>query len=487
MGIPFYFKEVVAKNPKILAYPPKCHRLSLDFNSVIHQASQKVVQSKVWRHSNRMEEAIFRAILHETHQIIQLCPPSHALYIAIDGIAPLAKISQQRKRRHLSALTNQQINSFKDKNNMPYSQWDSNCITPGTAFMTRLTGFLKAHFEHAQYPFQVILSGPDEPGEGEHKIIKYIKEQDPIHIDTIYGMDADLIMLALTCQKPKIFLMRDRDFVSIDTLRQSIPNLHDYVALCFLLGNDFLPHFFALDLKYNGLDILLDALKVSLVDQGNLDKSALMTLLQTLAVKEEALIKSNIQTYLDAPYFDKSHPTLFDKFMYELNFRPLMHRRKQLDMDDPFWRSTYYKTFLNVAYNDIAQVDEVCKNYLEGLTWNLTYYLKNETTNAWYYKYDSAPLLQDLLRYLQKHPELPTPAPSHLTLTPHQQLALVLPYQSLHLLPTTPKHMHMYPVAFKLKTFLKAQLWECTPILPPLNLKYVLASDSSPRSPPPCG
>lgn len=480
MGIPFYFREIAAKNRNILVPIQRCDRLSLDFNSVIHQSSQKVIQSKVWQNIVRMEEAIFAAIFADTQEIIQSCPPSQALYLAIDGIAPLAKISQQRKRRHLSALTNTLINGYKEKNGIPYTQWDSNCITPGTEFMSRLSAYLKSKF--VDMPFAVKISGPDEPGEGEHKIIQYICDKDPSEVDAIYGMDADLIMLSMTCEKPNIYLMRDKDFVSIDILKTSIPCIKDYIVMCFLLGNDFLPHFLALDLKYEGLDILQDvSIKDLVTSDGKINSVALFSLFEKLAVKEESLIRKNIETYMQTPYVEKPHPSPLDRFIYELNFQPLATKRCILDMDDPFWKTTYYKFFMNVSYNDVAQVDKVCENFLQGLTWNLDYYLNNHTTNAWYYKYTAAPLITDLVRYMNKTATFPVPDPANeIELTPDQQLLLVLPYQSKHLLPCyEPRFYHMYPVAFKLKTFMKTQFWESIPILPPLDIKCVLSFHKS--------
>ncbi len=47
---------------------------------------------------------------------------------------------------------------------------------------------------------ELIVSGPDEYGEGEHKIYTKIRENKKYHLSTttvIYGLDADLLMLSL--------------------------------------------------------------------------------------------------------------------------------------------------------------------------------------------------------------------------------------------------------------------------------------------------
>ena len=61
---------------------------------------------------------------------------------------------------------------------------------------------------------KVIFSSANEPGEGEHKVLDFIrngaengiKEEDNI---VIYGLDADLIMLAMSSKHSQIYLLRE--------------------------------------------------------------------------------------------------------------------------------------------------------------------------------------------------------------------------------------------------------------------------------------
>jgi len=150
--------------------------------------------------------------------------PQKLFFMAIDGVAPRAKMNQQRGRRFRSAHTaaEQMKQAISRGETLPSEErFDSNCITPGTPFMVRLQSELeyfvadKMSNDPLWTKVQVILSGHQVPGEGEHKIMDYIRYMksrpgyNPHTRHCLYGLDADLIMLGLCTHEPYFSLLRE--------------------------------------------------------------------------------------------------------------------------------------------------------------------------------------------------------------------------------------------------------------------------------------
>ena len=260
MGIPSYYKNIIQDYPEIIEPYEKCDiyvdHLFFDLNCAIHPCCANKTNE------NDMYDSIFEKI----KECIALTKVSQLVYIAIDGPAPRTKMEQQRQRR-LRSLQEEKV-------------WDTNQITPGTPFMNQLSIYL--HRRCKELNIDWIISDSNEPGEGEHKIMKYMDTLSLNTTNVVYGLDADLIMLSMI-RKHTVYLLRERTeynieqletpyiYCNICLLKKSFMNtikkknfhisdetiLYDYLFICFFIGNDFIIHTPSINIRYQGLDHLL--------------------------------------------------------------------------------------------------------------------------------------------------------------------------------------------------------------------------------------
>ena len=99
---------------------------------------------------------------------------------------------------------------------------DSNMITAGSWFMTEVSRQIKYFLElkintdPLYQPLRVVFSDAGVPGEGEHKIMDYLRDfranpdYKPHTRHCIYGADADLIMLSLASHEPNFVILREK-------------------------------------------------------------------------------------------------------------------------------------------------------------------------------------------------------------------------------------------------------------------------------------
>ena len=310
MGIPSYFSHIVRQHRKIIKPinfndSPKINNLYLDCNSFIYDAHRdltnkgETLKIKTDKDIKNYESSIIKYVCDSLIKFIHQLKPNKRLFIAFDGVAPMAKLNQQRNRRYMSAFQ-----SGLDGDKVDTYKWNTSAITPGTDFMYELGLTISKRFINpSEFNLEaVIVSASDEHGEGEHKIYEYIRADTAYHKDTytvIYGLDADLIMLTLNHLhiSENMYLFRETpEFIknidktlnphetylldiplfartiinelTIDKAEKDIESislkndvLFDYIFMCFFLGNDFLPHFPALNIRTNGINRLIDGYK----------------------------------------------------------------------------------------------------------------------------------------------------------------------------------------------------------------------------------
>ena len=480
MGIPSYFSYIIKNHASIIKKIEKSklniNNFYLDCNSIIYDCVHSTDFTKL---TESDVDTIIRSVCNKIDEYIRLIKPDTNVFIAFDGVAPVAKLEQQRSRRYKSLYQNRISKSiFKDTKPDP---WNTTVITPGTNFMNKLNDKIKTYYtKPSAYKVKnIILSTSDQPGEGEHKLFEYIRNFPDQHKDTntvIYGLDADLIMLSINHLpiSKNIFLFREtphfiqsinRDLEPNQSYIIDIPELakvitlnmnngndltdeqhtnriYDYIFICFFLGNDFMPHFPSINIRTGGVDKMLNAYKATigntnecLTDGKQIYWKNVRKLVQFLANLEEDNLK--IETKMRDRTEKNNLPCetpedIFKKF----DLIPVYERsiEKFINPYATNWQSRYYKCLFNMDVDETRK-KQISVNYLQGLEWTMKYYTVGCKDWRWSYHYNYPPLLSDLIHYIPYFDteliETKKPNPvSELV-----QLCYVLPKQSLPLLP----------------------------------------------------
>ena len=168
MGIPAYYKTLLMKIPHAILRrtPNNVTTLAVDMNCMIYHVLREPAMTEVPYPGEDGRLTWERKLIDEvckylTHIWREAGSPTH-VYVGLDGVVPFAKIKQQRFRRFKSA---------SERGAQSEPSWDTNAITPGTEFMKAMGNALqKAGSSHNWR-----ISTTDEPGEGEHKVLGWIR------------------------------------------------------------------------------------------------------------------------------------------------------------------------------------------------------------------------------------------------------------------------------------------------------------------------
>ena len=545
MGIPSYFSYIVKSHRSIIKKYDnkiKINNLYLDCNSIIYDSVRLIKDIK---DNNKFENKLVLIVCEKIEYYIKTIKPTSKVFIAFDGVAPVAKLNQQKNRRYKSWLEKQivkECNNRVNNNNNSSDEfsWNTVAITPGTKFMDKLAKGVKSYFKtrfktSKKYGAneiganeiganeiganEIIVSAANEPGEGEHKIYEYIRNNATYHSNTstaIYGLDADLIMLTLNHLhiSNKMYLFRETPhfirtidssldpntnyLMDIPELAKSLSEdlydrknitkeeqkriIYDYILLCFFLGNDFMPHFTALNIRTDGISRLITAYKEILMkhneyltDGEKINWKNIRKLVMYLSKNENDYIKKEYikRRKMKPPRYRPDE----DPILFNLMSIPIKNREVE-EYINPFeggWRARYYKELFELTITE-ERCSDICINLLEGLEWTMNYYTTGCKNWRWEYKYDYAPLLQDLIHYI---PYFDTELVERRVKNPvnaYTQLAYVLPKPYLYLLPhkIEQKIISKYPAWYdtncKIKWAFCKYFWEAHACLPSIDI-----------------
>eukprot|EP00471_Norrisiella_sphaerica_P010076 CAMPEP_0184497306 /NCGR_PEP_ID=MMETSP0113_2-20130426/36138_1 /TAXON_ID=91329 /ORGANISM="Norrisiella sphaerica, Strain BC52" /LENGTH=1717 /DNA_ID=CAMNT_0026884339 /DNA_START=126 /DNA_END=5279 /DNA_ORIENTATION=+ len=595
MGIPKFYRWLSERYPLINqvvkgSLRPEFDNLYLDMNGIIHMCSHP--RDGVDAKGEQMtEEQMFGSIFEYIDRIFHLISPKKLLFMAVDGVAPRAKMNQQRQRRFKSAKEAEEAIRQAQAEGHKVSKedlFDSNCITPGTEFMARLCKHLryfvrkKMQEDAAWRKIRVILSGPDIPGEGEHKIMMYIRrikaigEFAPNERHCMYGLDADLIMLALVTHEPHFALLREevifgqsrRSFgfsrkavgkmdefqlLHISLLRQyldlemrGVPIagdtaggkgqeaakydleriVDDFVVMCMLVGNDFIPNVPMLDIAEDGLDRLFESYKTEvlprhgyIMNQGKIRHKAYTAFLQTVSDITRKIWKERVDNNFQAPlsarrsrYRAPPPPMSAEELvknaeeskeidaMQSGGLAGKVHRFSskenlayyKLKFRHFFWQKTAVNV-VGATENKVADaqfskemIRSLCRDYLDGIVWCIRYYYEGCASWSWFYPHFYAPMADELACLLTES-DYKNAGGTFLEgnpVKPLEQLLSVLPSHSKALLPPSVRPLveqgsaiqSYYPSEFKLDSNFKSTPWEAIAMIPFIDFEKLTSA-----------
>ena len=444
------------------------------------------------------EKALLAEIEKTVLEVWSVAGKPQTVYIAVDGVVPMAKIRQQRVRRFKSSWLRSRVGGSR-------GDWDTNSITPGTKFMDKLGIMLKGLAKGRKWT----VSGVDEEGEGEHKIMHWLRVEKVTGPVVVYGLDADLILLTMLVSEQKgldMFLLREKQefskeisstqlyqFLNISEFKMRLglsgqEEVLNYIALMSLMGNDFLPHSLTHKLSDGGHECVIEVLY--------------------------SLRKTGWLVGLDGKFKHDVLIQIFKKWSIDEEFRMLhMIRKKReqasrgvgkgMDVSEGLplewavekeftegsskgelvaeWRDKYWN-WIHPHWTE-EHKDYICAEYLKGFQGILDYYQGIFVNKSWMFPAWIPPLWSDLASYVKEVGAIDL---EDVSPEPQEQLAMVLPLESwglirsnnLRRLPTLSPQM--WPLNFGFFSLGRRWLWECEariPVLTAGRLREILRTD----------
>jgi 5'-3' exonuclease len=528
MGVPGFFAWLNKKYDNIIFSKSNLNInfdiLLIDTNCLIHPCCFKILNDNPdWNDQNDLEYKMINYIIEYLNKIISFINPKQ-VYIAIDGVAPFAKIKHQRYRRYKSVKENEMINNLKKKYNKPINKfWSNACITPSTEFMNKLHQKIEQYIKENKY----IYSSCYEPAEGEHKILQYMKKNEYINY-IIYGLDADLIFLGLASNKNNIYLLReskeleleDNEYFRIVNLENfkndifiEIKNkikdkniiseeqiLKDFIVICYLLGNDFIPSLPSINIKSKtyGIDFLIEQYirllneklyeYTGLIINNKINGDFFFDFIKNLSEFEDIYFEE-LNTKRKFFKIDSNLTDPYDIEKYKLqNLLFKINNPIKLGSDLPdLWKTRWYEVYfhINTHPNEMKiYINQICQNYIDGILWTYLYYFDNCADWHWCYKYHEAPFTSDIIWLMKEYKIcLDTKFEENKPLTEIQQLLCVIPPQISYLLPKKYQTyltdinspiIHYCPIDFRLNMLYKDKFWQTYPEIPMIDINDIL-------------
>lgn len=494
MGVPGFFRWLVNRYPltrQNMHDPsqPRFNNLYIDMNGILYKAAE-ITHIK----ENRLTPDFAAEMCRYLDMLVQFCRPTDTLFIAVDGCAPSAKNLQQRSRR------------FKSGHDMHPGSFDRCNFTAGTPFMNDINNYLlkfikeKKQNDSAWRTPKVVYSSSFVPGEGEHKILDWIRScrhqsnWKPNMTHILYSTDADLIFLTLRTHEPYFSILREADssayqkpkekfeysetkmkwdadafeILNINLVREYLSvdfnvkgeelekTIDDFVAISFLVGNDFIPEFSDIVIQKGSFNTIINCFK-------------------------EVRTKRNNEHLIINGDFNKSFlKELFTKIVSELEnvYNEQNEKNPEKISYEQYNRNYILSKYPDQKDNYDALIKDMAFNIFNAFYWVLQYYESGCPSWIWSYRYHYSPPLQLVIPFIDQyepHFELGTPT------RPLLQQLFVLPPQSADLMPKKLRELivppspiaDLYPTDFEIDLNGKKNDYQATILIPILDFDRV--------------
>lgn len=493
MGVPNILKWLTKSYPEIIQFNQnkQVDSLYFDWTNVIYNCAKNMA-------TNSTEDELISETLKYLDELIKLIKPKKLIYIAIDGVSPLALLNYQRLKQFKKMKEIDEINILREKFNQKIeNKWDCNSINPGTKFLHKLCK-KTIHYIKKYNNLQVIVSSAQDPLPGKDKIVNYFSKN-PKNTTVIYSSNLELLTQILSSDRKNIYLLNKKQYIDINLIKKKIVNyfeektnyvsknkqtwIDDFVFISLILDNQYLPNIPCLLCQYDGISRILNSyittqkkFKKHLVHPNTkeINVKFLIDMLKSIATKETVHFQDNYKKDRYTTGKAPKHYQGYEKAMYEYMNLAKERTTDFVQLGKSNWKSRYYRHYFGIEDTDKNSIHQICKMYLQGISWAWKYLRIGVPSWNWYYPFHQAPHLSDLV-YVMRQVNLnrfkfKKNAPIHA----FNQLLAILPKNSIQLLPDSYKClMHsnstiadFYPIDFRQDFIQKEHRDNGIPLIP---------------------
>lgn len=391
--------------------PISAKYLFIDFNSIIHQTSSKLI-SELNSNKNidsqnkklKLDDIEIMIIDRVNRFIITLLERINLesldlIYIAIDGVPTFGKILEQKKRRFIGDFVEKLLSKYSLDIN-----WSKNNISPGTLFMNKITNFLQniqevsknktVNKDQENYEFytrvnKIQFSDSNKEGEGEMKILDEINNISNNNKILFFSPDSDVILLSMLSKNSnnidvlRFSVEEQKNILSIIDillLKETIFNycqyrigdtnfmnlrinnlIQDIVFIFTIFGNDFLPRCEAIQTNLDFL-FLIDMYLINLIDSGyiinvsSINGQSFYNYLTLLEKNEKRLLFRNAYQNIFQNYNYANQTNFIIDLLNLRDLKPVKFGKK---FGEPFYN--FYNNIIH--YIDPSKISEfIAKN-----------------------------------------------------------------------------------------------------------------------------